>query len=536
VNNRKTITRISSNSTDGQRLVDLSSWAIVTCCFLVVLVTTLFPFDFTLKENFSFQIVAANFHHPSNLNDWLKNILLFFPFGLSFTGLIQKTKLGFLRSLLLVSIASAGLSLTVEVLQVFLPDRSPTISDLASNSLGGLLGFICFHFLRPKITEVAAILLKTSRTWWSTPIFAVAFVGYIILSFLLTIALQNSTNLSNWNSTFPLLLGNEATGDRPWQGFVSEVYIADRAISGEEVTRLFTEQSSFSEMRNSLVASYRFTDQANYPDRTKHLRDLSWQGLPSDVVDSRGVFLNSDHWLATSTSAALMTQKIRKTSQFTLSATVATANITQTGPARIVSLSGSPYDRNFTLGQEGTHLVFRLRTPITGDNGINPELVIPDVFTDTGIRHLIISYDGSSMRFYVNKVDNLYSLSLTPEVTVFRYFLVDLLHFDNWKINLKKFHIQIYKLLYYGIIFIPLGVFLAFIAQQSKGRFVFYLILGCGGILLPSVILEGILASGIGQGMRVENLLLSMAMTTSTMLLVKSCLTSTLLSHQKTLN
>lgn len=46
----------------------------------------------------------------------------------------------------------------------------------------------------------------------------------------------------------------------------------------------------------------------------------------------------------------------------------------QSGPARIVSLSTDARHRNFTLGQEGAELVFRLRTPRTGDNGTGAEV------------------------------------------------------------------------------------------------------------------------------------------------------------------
>jgi outer membrane protein assembly factor BamB len=48
----------------------------------------------------------------------------------------------------------------------------------------------------------------------------------------------------------------------------------------------------------------------------------------------------------------------------------------QTGPARILTFSSDPYHRNFTLGQEGDRVVFRLRTPETGENGMNPETTI----------------------------------------------------------------------------------------------------------------------------------------------------------------
>jgi hypothetical protein len=59
----------------------------------------------------------------------------------------------------------------------------------------------------------------------------------------------------------------------------------------------------------------------------------------------------------------------------------------QNGPARIITLSSGPYLRDFTVGQEGDDLIFRLRTPRTSLNGTfnGMEFVqLPDVFKRRG--------------------------------------------------------------------------------------------------------------------------------------------------------
>jgi len=45
--------------------------------------------------------------------------------------------------------------------------------------------------------------------------------------------------LSNWDSSFPLYLGNEGNGTRPWLGTFHEVAIYDRALTGAEVKAAF---------------------------------------------------------------------------------------------------------------------------------------------------------------------------------------------------------------------------------------------------------------------------------------------------------
>ncbi len=131
--------------------------------------------------------------------------------------------------------------------------------------------------------------------------------------------------------------------------------------------------------------------------------------------------MNSSHWLETATAATSLTERLRITSQFSLITKLATAEQTQTGPARIISLSEDGYHRNFTLGQEGTDLVFRLRTPITGENGTKPEIIVPDIFVDTKLHSLIVTYNGSELRFYIDQFKPFYSVELNPSLAFFQH-------------------------------------------------------------------------------------------------------------------
>lgn len=478
-----------------------------------MLVTTLFPFNFSFKHGFSVKEIANSFDNSSSLSDQLGNVLLFLPLGFGLTCLLQTRRLGATAKLAIVLIISAGLSFTVEILQVFLPSRAPTISDILTNSFGGSLGFLCFHLWKFRILSYTSALIKKSKGCLSIEKLTAGFIGYLVLTFLISSALPSATNLRNWDPTFPLLLGNEQTGDRPWQGYVSEFYMADRAISEEEVAQAFSDKSFFASLGDSLIADYRLTGKGSYRDQTGYLPDLSWQGQSPKVQDGTGVFLTSSHWLETANPATSMSQRIRETSQFTLSTTVATADTTQTGPGRIVSLSSDPYYRNFTLGQEGTHLVFRLRTPVTGKNGANPELVVPNIFSDTNLHHLVITYSAPVFRIYIDGLQNFHSFKLTPEVAFFLYLLPSC--------RLDASIIKGYKILYYAVIFIPLGSVLALITIIVRGRLIFHILLVCGGILLPSLMLESILASGSKRAINLENVLFSMVLTASAMLLVK---------------
>jgi hypothetical protein len=50
---------------------------------------------------------------------------------------------------------------------------------------------------------------------------------------------QKGGTISNWDSTFALVLGNETSGDRPWQGLIKFVAIHNRAMSATQVMQNF---------------------------------------------------------------------------------------------------------------------------------------------------------------------------------------------------------------------------------------------------------------------------------------------------------
>ncbi|NEP11015.1 MAG: VanZ family protein, partial [Symploca sp. SIO2C1] len=479
----------SSSKTNFYELMEQWSPITVACGILLVLVTTLFPFNFAFPDDFALQKIVSSFQNQSNLSDWLGNVLLFIPFGFGLACLLQKSNKRGIAAIMGVLFASFCLSLTVEILQIFLPARKPTTSDLLLNSVSGLLGCICWQRWKAKVFSQSSVGIEETRNNLSLQQLTVGLFGYLILAVGVSFALQTATNFSNWNDSFPLLLGNERTGNRPWQGSISQITLVKRAISNNEVASFFSEQSSLATIEDSLLASYQLIGKENYQDQTKQLPDLVWQGEDKAPQEAEGVLFSPNHWLATNEPATLLTQQLRETPNFTLSATIATADTEQIGVARILSLSGDPDHRNFTLGQKGTDLILRLRTPLTGENGTKPSMVIPDVFVDTDFHHLIITYDGSVLQFYVDQLNRLYSADLKSALSLFY-----LLKFPHWNDRLNVPEIDIYRIVYYGIIFIPLGIIITVISTIVRKRLALYILLIFGGISLPALLLEGVLA------------------------------------------
>lgn len=504
------------NSSQNRRFKALlfsKHWAgnLVLATAGLVLIATLAPFNFT-PNDLSFQaIVHSFFSHPSSLNDLVENIILFLPFGFGLAGLIRQKGFNGLGTVLIGAVVSSALSLTVETLQVFLPSRSSSVIDICTNTTGGFLGAIAFLIWQATAPGQSPKLAGFLRKWVSKRTLSAAIVLWVMFTALIIFNLQQATTFRNWDTEFPLLLGNERTGDRPWTGTISTVEISDRASSLSEVTDIFQHQGFASP--ESLVAAYRLKGQGGYSDQTGHLPDLVWVGKSSKP--SEGAVLTSKHWLSTQQPARVLAEKLKESSEFTLSTIVATSKPTQSGPARIISLSSDSFRRNFTLGQEKTDLVFRLRTPITGINGTNAVLSVPDVFSDTKLHHLVLTYKRQILNLYVDDVQQLQSLQLTPDVTLFRY----LLPFEAGSIDLTRINIFIYRVLFYAGFFIPLGFLTAFLIFRSKGSLSVQFLLFVSGVIVPAVLIEALLR---GSAFNISNLMISIAIATLPLLLVKA--------------
>ena len=482
---------------DSEKLASELSLLIFLLGLGLVISTTLFPFVFDFREGFSTPILLGN----TDFRDILNNILLFVLFGFGLTGLIDRSRVRKKIVFMLVISASASLSCFVEILQIFIPARYPTIADVITNSIGGWVGFVSYQRWKENISGYDFTWLFTIKNWLSVKSLTSIFILYFLLTVLLSILPLRPKVLGNWDISFPLLLGNEQTGDRPWEGFISDLYMTDKALAKDDILKLFSVTDPTPLIKESLIADYQFPDRSNRANQIEQFPSLSWRGKPPHMEDKTGVHLSKGAWLTTIKPAESLINKLRKSSQFTLNITFTTDIEKQSGPARIVSLSGDTQNRNFTLGQSGADLIFRLRTVFTGENG-DPEISIFNVFTEGHTHHVIITFDGVELLIYLDRINNLYTFDLIPEINFFR-----LIGHSIVKLNIIS--MKSYKFLYYIIIFMPLGLLLGLISRMSAGRLQLKILSICGGLLLPTFVLETMLLSRSIRPISYSNLVLS---------------------------
>jgi hypothetical protein len=85
---------------------------------------------------------------------------------------------------------------------------------------------------------------------------------------------------------------------------------------------------------------------------------------------------------------------------FSVEALVRPADTRHRGPARIVSLSYDGNVRNFTLAQEGSSWVVRLRTTRNDSNGCRPQTYVSGLSAKWS--HVVVTYDGRAVRVYLD--------------------------------------------------------------------------------------------------------------------------------------
>jgi len=91
----------------------------------------------------------------------------------------------------------------------------------------------------------------------------------------------------------------------------------------------------------------------------------------------------------------------KKSGQLSIEAVLMTHDARQVGPARIISFSADPYKRNFTLGQQDSRLVLRLRTPSAGENGMRPETTLCPIRPGQ-FHHVLVSYRNGYLTCYLD--------------------------------------------------------------------------------------------------------------------------------------
>lgn len=360
---------------------------------------TLSPFDFSMQH--FIQLVETG-SQPFftylfkiwTLRDMILNLILFMPLGF----ILNRIEIEYNRIIkwFVVFLIGFIISSLVESAQFFL-DRNTNIADVTTNSLGTLLGYFLSKRLLPWHDQ---IYMNLKKPRWIR-IGAAVFWSFAIL-YILTMGIRLN-HLEPWGRKYPLLLGNEATKDRPWQGELYKLVVYKKALKPSQIKKIYTRHLDPAEylISGEPILAYSFN-----PQSSKHV--LADSSLPfhfqliSDSIHylPNGGIEIQEQMLKNQEDMYAFYEEIIASGEFSIELQMSTSRLHQTGPARIVSSSMNTNRRNFTIGQNGNRLQFRVCTPQTGVNGSLVLLDTDPVLNDNQKHHVVFTFNRGIERFF----------------------------------------------------------------------------------------------------------------------------------------
>lgn len=467
---------------------------------LLILVSTLKPFNFQFRSLTLGDYINRYDIPPSSFMDFPRNILLFLPFGFGLAAILDRRGWSERRVRWAVLICGFLLTLIVESLQQFLPLRQPSVADLVSNTLGALAGLLSFRVWQNR--EAAGGWLREKLEVPRNLLAVIAF--YILILLLVAYGLATSVRFHQWEPDYRMLLGNEQTEDRLWRGTIRDLAIYDRVLDSADARRLLADPDLVLTNDAGLLAYYPLAGEnlGIEEDATGQQPYLIWRGVQQGEIAGQPARFDGG-WLESILSVSDLSEALLESSQLTMRLTVATADLDQTGPARIVTISEDPLLRNLTLGQDGRNLILRFHSFLTGENGTNPQFNFSNVFNGTDPQAIVITYDGQTIEMIDSQSEVSLAFDLLPGIAFFFRYL-------NPVLNMNPGFSQItadtrtgwaFHLLFYLIIFLPLGILLtlpALKAWEQTHRLL--LVLGC--LVVVPLLLEMAMALPSGNSVR----------------------------------
>jgi glycopeptide antibiotics resistance protein len=112
---------------------------------LAILACTLFPFHVSVRQScfasgWGVLLIPIG---PDKTPDILANVLLFVPLGFTMTGYFTNRRITTVTAIAGVLLLSLCVSYSVELLQLFMPGRFTSLTDVLSNTAGAGVGVLC---------------------------------------------------------------------------------------------------------------------------------------------------------------------------------------------------------------------------------------------------------------------------------------------------------------------------------------------------------------------------------------------------------
>ena len=320
---------------------------------------------------------------------WVGHLLAFAPAGVLLAS--RRSPRPIVAVVAMLLIATAG-----EALQIFV-SRGFSIADVLFNAAGAGIGYALASYVRhrraapprpvapPPLTVRGVRAARRRRAALRRrPSNRGPWLALIALLLVTTALVATPNTWSSWDPTFRLVLGNEATGDRPWRGQLLDVALYDRILGPGEIHAIMAEWP----LPPNAALRFDFTPESMDVDGdgVRRIRNVAQAGLGPDLVvtrgrvdaiDARGIAIETDAMIEGETTPDDLIAWLETTRAASLVIRFRAADVAAEGPGRMFTISHDPLHRNLMLGQQGADLHFRVRNRVSGSNGTKPTLVVP---------------------------------------------------------------------------------------------------------------------------------------------------------------
>lgn len=372
---------------------------------IFVYLLTLSPFQFSLfylrqflafKRGYWATAVAG-----SSLEDVLLNLFMLLPVGIAIGMMVRIGGRGAFRAVGVAVVGAGTMAVSIELCQMFLP-RSTSAVDVITNTIGAGLGARLAYPIGSfdLLTVANKFYGQNSRFTFRL----ISVYGLLAILFFMLPTYLNA--FTNWEKNYYLSLGNEATLNRPWQGTIFRLLIYNRPLKTREIRDLQTTDfakplpTRFS--KNLLVA----IDLSHNQPVVKGILKDRIRFTPSWTLTQQnqgpGMVFAGNRLLQSSTPVRALSDWLAQGGQLSIVVWFTPANLQQVGPARIISLSADTDHRNFMLGQSGAMINFRVRTPLTGENGARVQLLTQPVLTIDTPQLVVATFNRGDASVFVN--------------------------------------------------------------------------------------------------------------------------------------
>ncbi|MEM9781894.1 MAG: LamG-like jellyroll fold domain-containing protein [Pseudomonadota bacterium] len=306
----------------------------------------------------------------------------------------------------------------------------------------------------------------------------------------------DSAVLKGWDCSYPLLVGNEASGDRPWLGRIHGIALYPAGLGAEAIRALAASPMSKDgialRQEHGAGLFLSFDDGADatspllLPAAATPGPSLAGNGAGWDVSGG-ALNLTSPTVLEIDEAFLPVCEAMMSAAAFTAEVKIARPGPPQGGPARIISSSASPLLRNFTLGEEFGALVLRTRTPWTGQNGERLALTSGSDVVSDDWRHVVVGFEAGSAFMYVD------GAPAVPATEYSRFY----------RVNDDPHHTVVAPIAFLAIpLFALIGLVSGLLGQrETLGSLVLYAGAGIGLSLATAILLPLVFGSAVNLGL-----------------------------------